>query len=1641
MATHPHHDDDQAKKANGAAKPAIPNLSVDDPHEEPLVVEEVIEDEAIPVVKAAPDSDALVLSDADVIEDVVEVVSDEEVLAAEGTSPAGSSAVLLEAMADSAIVETQDATAAGVEPPSAPIAAAPTSDVDLMKMFEDAPAPPRSDAAKSPEAAAAEEIEQAAPASGVIADEIVFDDAVAEPATPDAMPDSVVIAAEEEVEAASPASDVVAEEPVEEAVEAVADSAVIVAEEEVEAASPASDVVAEEAVEEAVEAAADSAVIAAEEEVEAASPASDVVAEEPVEEAVEAAADSAVIAAEEDVEAASPASDVVAEEPVEEAVEAVADSAVIAAEEKVEAASPASDVVAEEPVEEAVDAVADSAVIAADEAVEEVAEVPASATTAEDVLFDDDEVAEAAPASEAHSAELAEEVAEATDEPSSATRQAEAVLADEMEAPVQEASGAEVFGGETEFMEPGSATKKAAAGGAKAAAFDQTIAFEPPSSRAKKPDSDILVTEEELEETTEASAVDLGEMPARKSSAVSGIDPVAESIESGVDIEDAVAKKRPAKAASSVEFDELLDDLGDSSEGEMPVAKKKPTRSFEDAATEMDADAVEEAEEAIEEAAEFDEDEAPVQKKDVKRDGKKAKAAVKATGDDIDLDDLFAADEADEAEAAEAVEAFDDAEAAEAVDEEEAAEAEAAEAFDEEMEAVEAEDADEAVAVDEDEAAEFFQEDDDDVKPTKKPKTTAGKKSRMAIDDDEEVAEAFDDDEVAEALDDDEDLSTKKKKKGKEKAIVAPAAARPSSLLRIMVGMFLMLLLIGGGLAATWWFAPDEIKKIAQMSENATPIPVPKEHVETPLEKAHKALDQRQYAEVLTILQDAKEEAELSVRGEAKWFAFLVDKKAPLDKDTPEIKAAREDLSKGKNDVLLGQIDSQLAAAAREKDLGDQLAKLTAEKGALDKQLASTTADKLKAEKLIDSVADVLVKGKHIDDKTKFGVAALQTILQGLSADRAGFDAVNKILKDAEFKTGAEGINQVLKVKAALEKDKTGLLADVAAVNKELKIANPKSSSGAKGVNELAADRDGLLKTINTAFTELVVGKIWTKPNSEPRKDLVEGVKMAREKAESPLSIPLAQLGLSLGGVGSGTSKAVEQSFSLAKVFTEISYFRAREPFVESPQQKMNTYITLLQDRAQTDAKKLADITREADWVLTKESKSDDEARGKARYVQGLALRNQEKFAAAKTAFDETQKIVQTLPKAGVWTAQARKSHAEITDPHVYYIPRMDRFRADEKLTDALAEANVALKAMPAEAVLYARRALIRIDLIKGKGPKIDDEAQKLIRADADAAKKDDKFAGESAYILGRLQEEMHQWAEAEKDFRMAIKLNEDAKGSADDAGRYRVALARILLRDRDAAPAEEKKKDNKDAALPANEGRTLILHPWSMLVVSAVIAQEPLEEIEDKETLDRLKEVIEEANKLIASKNKKLKGEGYLALGKALSKLGKRTEGLKAYSDGLKLIFPGIKTDELKDLIDNHPAFQRPDVSNVPNPIMAERHFGEGLHFFWAKNYIEAEKQFHQAVKYYEKDARYQYFLGMSQLAQKTRKQRDAAVFSFEKGASLEAKASSTNPLVVRDVNASLERVQGPLRQYINTFRYKAAAAEAKEETPKKAL
>ena len=121
-------------------------------------------------------------------------------------------------------------------------------------------------------------------------------------------------------------------------------------------------------------------------------------------------------------------------------------------------------------------------------------------------------------------------------------------------------------------------------------------------------------------------------------------------------------------------------------------------------------------------------------------------------------------------------------------------------------------------------------------------------------------------------------------------------------------------------------------------------------------------------------------------------------------------------------------------------------------------------------------------------------------------------------------------------------------------------------------------------------------------------------------------------------------------------------------------------------------------------------------------------------------------------------------------------------------------------------------------------------------------------------------------------------------------------------------------------------------------------------------------------------------------------------------------MLYPAAQVNKM---LEEHPAFQVPDALARAHPLLAEKHYGVGLHLFYEKKHADAEAQFRQAIAYFDKDARYYYFLGLAQLEQKTRTKRDAAYYAWEQASRLEANGRPRSD----EVNRAVERVQGARR------------------------
>src|SRR5205807_1750862 len=103
----------------------------------------------------------------------------------------------------------------------------------------------------------------------------------------------------------------------------------------------------------------------------------------------------------------------------------------------------------------------------------------------------------------------------------------------------------------------------------------------------------------------------------------------------------------------------------------------------------------------------------------------------------------------------------------------------------------------------------------------------------------------------------------------------------------------------------------------------------------------------------------------------------------------------------------------------------------------------------------------------------------------------------------------------------------------------------------------------------------------------------------------------------------------------------------------------------------------------------------------------------------------------------------------------------------------------------------------------------------------------------------------------AEDLFRQAIKAH---KGTGDEVSRYRIALARVLLREQPfAAPAPapaDKTVDAQSSAVPP------YVHPVTALLLTATIGAQPIDdpepEVENPVAAKRVKESVDLALKVL---------------------------------------------------------------------------------------------------------------------------------------------------------------------------------------------
>ncbi len=479
------------------------------------------------------------------------------------------------------------------------------------------------------------------------------------------------------------------------------------------------------------------------------------------------------------------------------------------------------------------------------------------------------------------------------------------------------------------------------------------------------------------------------------------------------------------------------------------------------------------------------------------------------------------------------------------------------------------------------------------------------------------------------------------------------------------------------------------------------------------------------------------------------------------------------------------------------------------------------------------------------------------------------------------------------------------------------------------------------------------------------------------------------------------TASVVDPKGMITKLERESAVDRAKLKERWEPEQMLVFWLPILQaDRSRADlrTKALADAVR-----VLNDPAATDVQKGRALAIQGLVLRNAEKFDEAKPILQKAKAAL--MATSGDWLTHTETALREVSNPGADVAGKADVLVSQGKSAEAIALLERGLRsASGSKGPLYAQRALIALEAARAKGPlgAADPQVQ-AARKDAAEAAKENLAVGH--YVVGRLAEELGQLGEAITSYRAAIKA---LKADDEMGSRYRMALARALLKSRSAdSPARTSKASFKPTKeIPA--ARTLSILDFTSMMLTLTF---------QGADLPTTGPITSEAEKLADEVLKDPKAP-FDDKAQALAVKGLYTRALLLYTNGLRdkgLLAPAY-ANALIDLINTHPALKRPESVTVPEPVEGEKSYAAGVNFFFAHRYADAEKAFLSAVENDNSDARYYYFLGLSRLLQHKRE----AIEDFDQAARLERLGRPSRAAV----SNALERVQGPMRRFLNEIR-----------------
>ena len=455
------------------------------------------------------------------------------------------------------------------------------------------------------------------------------------------------------------------------------------------------------------------------------------------------------------------------------------------------------------------------------------------------------------------------------------------------------------------------------------------------------------------------------------------------------------------------------------------------------------------------------------------------------------------------------------------------------------------------------------------------------------------------------------------------------------------------------------------------------------------------------------------------------------------------------------------------------------------------------------------------------------------------------------------------------------------------------------------------------------------------------------------------------------------------------------------------PAEMLDYWRTLMEKKGQGELEKKA--TEDVEKVIADTSSTPD-LKARAEVLKGITLRNQGKYVEAKALLEKGKAALNAGDIA--WKLQADIALKEANDPVTHFVELSKKQESMNQIVESVNSLSKAIElstqfSPKRRAELLADRCLVEIERaqVRAKGkPQLNDPSLLAAAKDADEAVLSKTALG--YYAKGRVAEVRGEIIDAIDFYRKAVNENKalDAQGII-----YRIALARLL---NSVLPTNIKPKDadvEKVGALEKKEPE--MLANLFALLLTGFYFQQPEIVFPPESPKISPKESRKLADEILASPD-----APFDAKAQAYAIKGLPTKAIREYVIGLREKMGPIHFENLMKIIEDHPSLTNHNLGNQANPVEAERFYATGMALYFNKRYLEAEKAFMAAVENERQDARYQYYLGLSRLAQN----KAEAAEAFEAASKYEKLGRPSRAAV----STSLERVQGPQRQILNMYR-----------------